>query len=108
MNTMVISLEEAAKDLAAVIHRLEDCGGRVVLMGPGGPLAEISSVAQGGSRHLETPLAAANEADGEHRERTRPRVVYSKLTGLPVVTARPGQRKITSEEIYEELRNSFP
>ncbi len=37
-----------------------------------------------------------------------PRVIISEISGLPIVARRPGQRIVTSEEIYEELRGSGP
>jgi hypothetical protein len=37
----------------------------------------------------------------------RPRIVQDKLTGLPVVRARPGAPKITSEDVREIMAN-FP
>ncbi len=51
------------------------------------------------SRLAETP-DATGEYDG-------PRVVRDEITGLSVVRGRPGQRKITSEEV-RALLEDFP
>ena len=40
-------------------------------------------------------------------DRTGPRVVIDKLTGLPVVTARPGALRVTSEMV-RKLLEDFP
>jgi hypothetical protein len=40
-------------------------------------------------------------------ERTGPRVVYDKVTGYPVVTARPGTPIVTNEEVRKMLED-FP
>jgi hypothetical protein len=109
MNTIVLSLDEAALDLPGVIHRLNKFGGRAMLVGATGPMAEITPIVQPDSTETDRrPPAGSRVSDQKRPERTGPRVVYSKLTGLPVVTARPGERMVTSEEIYEELRGSFP
>jgi hypothetical protein len=110
MNTIVISIEEAAQDLAAVIRRLRECGNCAVLVDTAGPLAEITPVLQSDAAGTDdgTPSSGTALSDEKPPERTEPRVGYSKLTGLPVITARPGERMVTSEEIYEELRGSFP
>lgn len=109
MNTIVINIHEAAQDLAGIIQRLRECGGRVVLTGEGGPLAEITLVGQSNSIRTDArqqPPSAA-ELDEDIRE-WGPRVVLSEISGLPIVAGRPGQRMVTSEEIYEELRGSGP
>jgi hypothetical protein len=109
MNTIVLDLNDVAQDLAAVIRRLREFGDRAVLVDAAGPLAEITPVVRSdGIEADQTRSAGTAASDGKLPERTGPRVVYSKLTGLPVVTARPGERMVTSEEIYEELRGSFP
>jgi hypothetical protein len=43
----------------------------------------------------------ANNLDAEER------IIYDELTGFPSVAARPGQRKVTYEEIRKELED-FP
>jgi hypothetical protein len=108
MNTIVITLDEAANNLAAAVRRLRECGGRAVLMDEGRQLAEITSVESTSSNASENSTTEGANSPEVPRERTGPRVVYSRLTGLPVVTARPGARKVTSEEIYEILRSSIP
>jgi hypothetical protein len=52
----------------------------------------------------ERPL----DLDRATTEWVGPRVVRCPITGYSVVAARPGVRKITSEEIYEWLRENFP
>ena len=47
------------------------------------------------------------EADESPYKRTGPRVVYSELTGMPSVSARPGAPLITSEMVREWLED-FP
>jgi len=59
--------------------------------------AETETNASNDDERLEKPLP----------ERTGPRIAYSKITGYPYVTARPGVPKITSEEIREMLED-FP
>jgi hypothetical protein len=88
---------------------LRETGDRAVLVSGGDAVAEITPVSSthtAGAERNQVPAMTA--LDEELLERTEPRVVYSKLTGLPVVMSRPGQRMVTSKEIYEELRNSFP
>ena len=59
----------------------------------------------------ETESNGSNERDNQLTtpllERSGPRIAYSKVTGYPYVTARPGVPKITSEEIWEMLED-FP
>ena len=108
MYTIDITLDEAARDLAGVIRRLRECGGRVVLTGADGPLAEITPVTRSNTASVDE-LRSATEADLDQDMREwGPRVVISEISGLPVVARRPGQRMVTSEEIYEELRGSGP
>jgi hypothetical protein len=97
MNTIVISVDEAARDFANVLRSLRERGDRVVLVDGGETIAEITAT-----------RTADNSTAVESEERKGPRVVYDEVTGFPLVTARPGRRKITSEEIYAELRNTFP
>lgn len=104
MDTIVISLEQASNDLGILLRRLQRSGSRAVLVYGREKLAEISPFP------MDTavdPGMVAEDAEGPPRERTGPRTVISKVTGLPVVTARPGARKITSEEIYAMLKD-FP
>jgi antitoxin (DNA-binding transcriptional repressor) of toxin-antitoxin stability system len=109
MNTIGITLDEAALDLAGVVRRLREDGGLVILTDGGRPLAEIIPLTRSNiSRVEDLQLQSATESDDQPDEEVGPRAVYSKRTGLPVVVARPGQRMVTSEEIYEELRGSGP
>ena len=108
MKTIDITLDQAARDLAGVIRRLREIGGCVVLMDDGGPVAEITLVAQSKAASAdETQSIRAAKSDEESDEWTGPREVRSD-TGLWVVARKPGQRIVTSEEIYEELRGSGP
>jgi hypothetical protein len=53
---------------------------------------------------------ASQEDDRESEilpERTKPRIAYSKVTGYPHVTARPGVPKVTSEDVKKMLED-FP
>jgi antitoxin (DNA-binding transcriptional repressor) of toxin-antitoxin stability system len=109
MNTIVLSLEEAARDLASVVDRLHASGKRAVLMSGNEPIVEITPVSRSETSDADLPQSSGTAAPNEEPgDQTGPRVVYCSLTGLPVVMGRPGQRMVTSEEIYEELRNSFP
>ena len=106
MMTIDIALDEAAQDLAGVIRRLREIGGRVVLKDDGGPVAEITLVVR------SNPIGAnatqsVNSVESEMQPQES-RYVRSEFTGLWVVAGRPGQRMVTSEEIYEELRGSGP
>jgi hypothetical protein len=110
MNTIVIDIHDAARDLAGFIQHLREFGGRIVLTGEGGRLAEITPIAQPNSiatTAMQQPPSAA-ELDDEEMQEWGPRVVLSEISGLPIVAGRPGQRMVTSEEIYEELRGSGP
>jgi hypothetical protein len=74
-----------------------------------GPTPEIVPLMQSNlarSEEMQSPRATGS--DGQPDEEIGPRAVYSKRTGLPVVVAKPGQRMVTSEDIYEELRGSGP
>ena len=109
MSTIDITLDKAALDLAGVVRRLREDGGLVILTDGGLPLAEIIPLTRSNvARTEELQLLSATESHGQPDEEIGPRAVYSKRTGLPVVVARPGQRMVTSEEIYEELRGSGP
>ncbi|MFL6601647.1 MAG: hypothetical protein ACJ8R9_09970 [Steroidobacteraceae bacterium] len=104
MNTIVITMEEATQDLATLIRGMRERRECVVVKDGEGPLAYLTLAFR------PDPAEAgvlARSKDGPE-EYAGPRVSYSKGTGLPVVNARPGQRMVTSEEIYEELRGTFP
>ena len=96
MNTIVIKVEDAGKDLEGVLHRLRSRGARALLMSHDVVVAELS------------PFPKPEENEESDAQPVTPegwqRVVRSPLTGYPVVAARPGERKITSEEIYELIR----
>jgi hypothetical protein len=76
----------------------------VVIKDGEGPLAYLTLAFRPDPQEMGVEGCAGNKP----LERTGPRVIYSPRTGLPVVTARPGARMITAEEIYEELRGSGP
>jgi hypothetical protein len=103
MNTIVITLERASEDLGILLRRLQRGGYSAVLVYGGEKLAEITPFP------LDTAADPGIVPEGAETpgERTGPREVISELTGLPVVTARPGARKVTSEEIYAILKD-FP
>jgi hypothetical protein len=99
MKTIILSLEEAALDLASVVRSLLVSGDRAVLTDAGKHLVEIVPINSGNAP--ETPEIPS--------PRTGPRVVCDEITGYPVVTARPGARKITSEDVRRMLEGcSFP
>ena len=109
MNTVVINIDEAGRDLTGVILRLRERGGRVVLTDQGGPLAEITPVAQSDTAADDAmPANSATESAVEPQASDESRYVLSEVTGLWVVPAKPGQRMVTSEEIYEQLRGCGP
>jgi antitoxin (DNA-binding transcriptional repressor) of toxin-antitoxin stability system len=109
VSTIDITLDKAALDLVGVVRRLCEHGGLVILTDGGLPLAEIVPLMQSNlARSEEMQSPGATGSDGQPDEEIGPRAVYSKRTGLPVVVAKPGQRMVTSEEIYEELRGSGP
>jgi hypothetical protein len=104
MNTIVLTIEEAAQDLAALIDRMRERRECIVVRDGEGPLAYLTLA----FRPDPKEVGVQGCAEGTPLERTGPRVIYSPRTGLPVVTARPGARMVTAEEIYEELRGSGP
>jgi|SRR5882724_6028332 len=104
MNTIVLTLDEAAQDLATLIRRMRERREDVLVKDSEGPLAFLTLA----SRPDRKKAVALGCTEGSAQECPNPRVSYSKVTGLPVVNARPGARKITAEEIYEELRGSGP
>lgn len=97
-------MEEATQDLATLIRRMRERREYVVIKDGEGPLAYLTLA----FRPDPKEVSAQDCASGPAQEPSDPRVSYSKRTGLPVVNARPGQRMVTSEEIYEELRGTFP
>ena len=104
MNTIVLTMDEAAQDLAALIRRMHERRENFVIKDGEGPLAYLTLA----FRPDPKEVGAQECAEGTSQESPMPRVSYSKRTGLPVVNATPGQRMVTSEEIYEELRRTFP
>jgi len=97
-------MDEAAQDLATLIRRMRERREYVVVKDGEGPLAYLTLA----FRPDPKEVGAQAHAEGTPQESPLPRVSYSKRTGLPVVNAMPGQRMVTSEEIYEELRGTFP
>ena len=104
MNTIVLTMDEAAQDLATLIRRMRERREYVVVKDGEGPLAYLTLA----FRPDPKEVGAQACVEGTPQEHAGPRVSYSKRTGLPVVNGRPGQRMVTSEEIYEELRGTFP
>ncbi len=111
MDTIVIRLDEADFDLVAAIRHLRESGNCAVLTDADVAVAEIRPfplVSNVASVSDKACFAEGSVGDGDNEGRTGPRVVFSKLTGLPVVTAWAGARNLTSEEICEWLRGAFP
>jgi hypothetical protein len=104
MNTIVLTMEEATQDLATLIRRMRERREYVIVKDGEGPLAYLTLAFRPDPKEVSAQDCASSPA----QEPSDPRVSYSKRTGLPVVNARPGQRMVTSEEIYEELRGTFP
>lgn len=96
MNTIVINVEDAGKDLEGVLYRLRSRGARALLMSHDVVVAELSPF----PKPEENEESEAQPATPEGWQR----VVRSPITGRSVVAARPGERMITSEEIYELIR----
>ena len=67
------------------------------------PVAQINSAGDGA-----LASTSATGTDEQSHESDPSRYILSEVTGLWVVAAKPGQRMVTSEEIYEELRGSGP
>ena len=87
METVTVSLEEAARDLAGIVRTLCADGNRVVLMDGGKRLAEILP--------LEEDPASARWVGA--------RVVIDEASGHSYVQARPGVRKVTNEDVRRWL-----
>jgi hypothetical protein len=74
MNTIVIDINDAARDLEGFIRHLCECGGRIVLTDAGIRLAEITPVAQPNSvstAETQQPPSAADfdfDVDEDMRE----------------------------------------
>ena len=109
MDTIVLTMEEAEQTLAELVRGMRRNRNAVVVKDAEGPLAYLTLAwrvedckGDEGASELADP---STEFQQPH---VGPRVSYNQNTGLPVVHARPGQRMVTSEEIYEELRRDFP
>jgi hypothetical protein len=102
--TTILKIEEVPQDLATLIHRMRERREAVVIKDGEGPLAYLTLA----FRPDPKEVGVEGCEEGKPLERKGPRVVYNPRTGLPVVTARPGARMVTAEEIYEELRGSGP
>jgi hypothetical protein len=81
MDTIVLTMEEAEQSLAKLIRRMREHREYVVVKDSEGPLAYLT--------------LAVRPDD-------------CNCTDSTAVNGWPGQRMVTSEEIYEELRSSFP
>ncbi len=109
MNTIVLTMEEAEQSLATLIRRMREHREAVVVRDSEGPLAYLTLAlrlrdCEGGENAPDTTDPSAEF----QQPYVGPRVSCDKDTGLPVVNGRPGQRFVTSEEIYEELQRDFP
>jgi hypothetical protein len=87
METVTVSLEEAARDLAGIVRTLCADRNRVVLVDGGQRVAEILP--------LEEDYAAARWVGA--------RIVIDETTGHSYVQARPGVRKVTNEDVRRWL-----
>jgi hypothetical protein len=109
MDTIVLTMEEAEQSLAELIRQMLEQRASVVIKDAEGPLAYLTLALRfrdcEGGENAPEPTDPSAEFQ---RPYVGPRVGCNKDTGLPVVNGRPGQRFVTSEEIYEELRRDFP
>jgi hypothetical protein len=109
MNTILMTMEEAEQSLAALIRRMRECREYVVVKDDEGPLAYLTLAFRPDPNETYVEYREESKPEGESEpEYNGPRLCYSKYSNAPVVNGRPGHRMVTSEEIYEELRNSFP
>jgi hypothetical protein len=102
MNTIIVDIDEAAEDLHAVVYRLRAKGDRAMLIAGDKILAELVPFPNPESKHEAESKADSESSPGSSPQRSR--YVRSPITGHWVVAARPGERKISSEEIYEMWR----
>jgi hypothetical protein len=100
----ILKIEDVTQDLATLIRRMRERRESVVIKDDEGPVAYLTLACRPDPKEM----SAEDCACGTSQEAFDPHVSYSKGTGLPVVNPRPGQRMVTSEEIYEELRGTFP
>ena len=109
MDTIVLTMEEAEQSLAKLIRQMRQHRNSVVIKDAEGPLAYLTLSLRlrdcEGGENGSDPTDPSAEFQQPH---VGPRVSYNNDTGLPVVNGRPGQRFVTSEEIYEELGRDFP
>src|SRR6266436_687512 len=98
--TTILKIEEITQDLATLIQRMRERREAVVIKDDEGPVAYLTLAYRPDLKELSDEDCACSTPE----EPFGPRVSYSKGTGLPVVNPSPGQRMVTSEEIYEELR----
>jgi antitoxin (DNA-binding transcriptional repressor) of toxin-antitoxin stability system len=103
MATRIIKIEDVPQDLAALIRRMHERGEYVVITDHDGPVAYLNLAFRPDLRG-RAPGAPADALP----EPGKPQVSFGKLTSVPGVNARWGQRMVTAEEIYEELRGAFP
>jgi hypothetical protein len=102
--TTILKIEDVPQDLATLIRRMRERREAVVIKDDEGPVAYLTLAYRPDLKELSAEDCACSTPE----EPFGPRVSCSKGTGLPVVNPRPGQRMVTSEEIYEELRRTFP
>ena len=97
MNTIVIKVEDAGKDLEAVLSRLRSKGARALLMCRDVVVAELCPYPKPEENEVSEAQPVVTPEGWQ-------RVVRCPLTGRSYVAARPGERMITSEEVYELIR----
>ena len=105
----MLTMEEAEQSLANLIRQMQQHRNSVVIKDSEGPLAYLTLSLR--LRDCEGGVNGSDPTDPSaefQRPYVGPRVSCNKHTGLPVVNGRPGQRFVTREEIYEELRRDFP
>ncbi len=97
MKTIELDLKRVAANLEEVVDGLRTDRAYALLKSGGTVVAELMPL-----NRDEVPRCRAHEI-----EWVGPRVVPSEISGHSVVAARPGVRKVTSEEIYEMLRGAY-
>ena len=133
MNTIIVSVSEAARDLSGIVRRVVRGGGRAILTDAGKPLVEVTPVTPDDTIENFESLSPRNAGEfpvidplhelggtvpetrngkaegGEVLETSPPfpRVGYSDLTDLPFFRPPPGAPRVTTEEVLRLLED-FP
>jgi len=109
MDTIVLTLDEAEQSLAELVRQMREHRNAVVIKDAEGPLAYLTLAWRVEDFKGDGGTSEPADRSAEFQQPyVGPRVSYNRDIGLPVVNGRPGQRMVTSEEIYEELRRDFP